>query len=75
MLVSRVVAAAKAELAEDLSEGDRTQAQADAKAATLQERVTALVDRVGGPGRGDHGHHGPHDDDDAAATPSPTATS
>ena len=79
-LVRRLVAAAEARLAEEVADGDLTQAQADERKAGLQERVSALVDRAGGGkgpgGRGRHGHGldgGPGADRAEPATPSQSA--
>jgi len=80
-LVDGLVAAAQEELAEEVTEGDLTQAEADEKSASLAERIEEQVDRVG-----HDGHHGRGDDADddtdgtdeetpEAATPSPSATS
>ena len=66
-LISRLVAAAKEQLAADVTAGRITQAQADAKAATLTADVTARVDQVK-TGRG--GRRGAPD---AAATTAPGA--
>jgi hypothetical protein len=64
-LISKLVAAAKAQLAADVTAGRLTQAQADEKSATLTARITEMVDRVGPP----HGDRGPR-----PAAPAPTAT-
>ncbi len=60
-LVDALVAAGKAHLAEEVTEGDLTQAEADERAATLEERATAALDRPVRLGRGGH-HHGPDQD-------------
>jgi hypothetical protein len=79
-VVDAMVAAAKAHLAEEVTEGDLTQAEADARAAELEARITASVDeplRLGrGPGgHGRHGHHGADGGaEDQAATPTPSAS-
>ena len=83
-VVDAMVAAAKAHLAEEVTEGDLTQAEADARAAELESRITASVDeplRLGR-GPGGHGRHGHHGDDgpagagteDEAASPTPSAS-
>ncbi|MDQ4131664.1 MAG: hypothetical protein M3179_00290 [Actinomycetota bacterium] len=59
-VIDAMVADARAHLAEKVQSGDITQAQADEKAANLQPRVTDLVNRTGGPGRGGRGHSQPH---------------
>ncbi len=77
-VVDAMVAAAKAHLAEEVAEGDLTQAEADARAAELQSRITASVDeplRLGRGGRHGHGHGGAADERDAAPTPSASAES
>lgn len=75
-LVSGLVEAAQAQLAADVTAGRLTQAQADEAAATLTERITEKVDRVGhGPGgRGHHRHDddGSDSDDDTDADITPT---
>jgi hypothetical protein len=45
-LISKLVAAAKAELAADVKAGTLTQAQSDARSADLTARITEQVDRV-----------------------------
>ncbi len=75
-LVSALVAAGKAELAEQVTAGRLTQAQADARVAGLQERVTEMVDRVGPGPRGGRHHDEDGDEDgdgDTGAAPSGTA--
>lgn len=72
-LVEGLVAAAREQLAADVAAGTTTQAQADEVEAGLTERITAKVDRAGGP-RGHHGHGGDATTPDAATTaPSPGA--
>lgn len=58
-LVDALVAAAKEHLAEEVAEGDLTQAEADARAEELPARVTEMVDAVP-PAWGRHGRHGQH---------------
>ena len=69
-LVSKLVAAAKTQLAADLKAGKITQAQYDAIVADLQARITERVDKVGGPG-----HHGPGGPGAPAPTVSATPSS
>lgn len=79
-VVDAMVAAAEAHLAEEVTEGDLTQTEADAEAAELEERITSSVDEPlrlgrghhGGPGR--HGHGDEDGADDASTAPSPTAS-
>ena len=75
-LITALVGEAKAHLAEQVTEGDLTQAQADARGAQLTERVTAMVEREG-LGRGGHGHRGAPpaapEQESTTPTPSPTA--
>lgn len=69
-LISKLVAAAKAQLAADVTAGRITQAQADNVSADLTAHITKDVDRVRPP-RGDRG---PRPDDTApAAATSPNA--
>lgn len=75
-LVNRLVQAAKADLAADVSSGRLTQAQADQVSSGLTARVTERVDRVGGPGGEGGRHHGGPDgdaDDAPGATPAPSS--
>ena len=58
VVIDAMVAEAKARLAEDVTAGRLTQAQADERSATLEQRITEMVNRVGGAGPG-HGGHGP----------------
>ncbi len=51
-LVAAMVKAARADLAQAVSDGKLTQAQADAIAAGLQQRITDMVNGTGGPGPG-----------------------
>lgn len=71
-LVTGLVAAAKAQLAADVTAGRLTQAQADEKAAGLQAETTQRVDQVR-PARGDRDRDGDGPAGVASATPSPTA--
>jgi hypothetical protein len=70
-LISKLVAAAKTQLAADVKAGGITQAQADQISASLQGRITDMVDRVGGP----HDGRGPHGDGDGDGDGPPPATS
>ena len=74
-LVDAMVAAAKEHLAEEVAEGDLTQAQADERAADLETRITERLDQPLRAGRGGHGPHRHHDDGESGeATASPSAT-
>lgn len=69
-LISRLVEAAEAQLAADVTAGRLTQAQADEVESTLPARITEKVDRV----RGHRGHRGGRGDAPATtASPSPTS--
>ncbi len=68
-VIDLLVAKAQAHLAEEVTEGKMTQAEADAKLAEVTTRVTAMVNKVrpagmgdkpgrGGRGHGGRGHHG-----------------
>jgi hypothetical protein len=77
-LITKLVAAAKTQLAADLKAQRITQAQYDAVLADLQSRITNRVDQVWGPGGG-HGPRGFGDHDrsgpgPATASPAPSAT-
>ena len=74
-VVTALVDAAKARVAQAVTEGRLTQAQADARLADLQQRVTDRVNSavpLRGPGGGRHGHGG---GGAPAPVPSPSATS
>ena len=76
-VVDAMVAAAKAHLAEEVAEGDLTQAEADERAAELQTRIAASVDeplRLGRGGRHGHGHGDGDGPDEQDATPTPSAS-
>ncbi len=47
-LLARLVTAAESRLAEEVTEGELTQEQADERKAGLAERIGALIDRAGG---------------------------
>lgn len=75
-VVDAMVAAAKAHLAEEVAEGDLTQAEADARATELQTRISASLDEPLRLGRGHHGGGHGHGDgsDEQEATPTPSAS-
>lgn len=61
-LVARLTKAVETRLAEQVSSGRLTQAQADERKAELTARITEQVDRKGLPDRGDRGgRQGPRD--------------
>ena len=71
-VIDAIVADEKAEIAQAVTDGKLTQAQADALQAKVVEHVTAIVNgehpaplfgRGGHGGRGDHGGHGGHGHD------------
>lgn len=74
-VIDAMVADAKAKLAEAVQNGNLTQAQADRKAANLNERITALVNREGLPARGHRhgGHRRPASTGDAPAGAEPSS--
>lgn len=70
-LIADLVKAAQAQLEQAVKEGRLTQADADAKKATLSARITKRVDKVShGPGRGRH-HGGPAPTDTAPSGAGP----
>jgi hypothetical protein len=69
-LVSKLVAAAKTQLAADVKAGRLTQAQADSISADLSTRISDMVDRVRPAG----GRHGGPDGPPPATSSSTTAT-
>lgn len=74
-LVEGLVAAAEKQLAADVAAGEITQAQADEVASGLTERITAKVNKVGGP-RGHRDRGGdttPQTPGSTTGTPSPGA--
>ncbi|MGD9793416.1 MAG: hypothetical protein AB7V43_08025 [Acidimicrobiia bacterium] len=78
-VIDALVADAKAKLAQAVTDGRLTQAEADTKSADLSTRITDLVNGklpVGGPGgRGGRGGHGPmHDGATDSATADATST-
>ena len=76
-LIDDLVQAAEERLAQAVTDGKLSQAQADVLKGTLKARVTEKVDRVGrGPGR-DHGGPPPAGDadDNRSVTPSSTTSS
>lgn len=77
-LVAALVAAEKTRLAEAVTDGRLTQAEADQKAAGLQARITDRLDELIGHKGGHHGRHEgsdtDDDGDDGQAPPSTTPT-
>ncbi len=67
-LVSKLVAAAKAQLAEDVRAGRITQAQADQLSQDVEQRITDKIDRVGS-------RHGPRGGDAATGSGTQGSTS
>ena len=67
-LIAQLVKAAEAKLAQAVTDGRITQAQADERKATLTARITEAVDKVR-PARGAHKHDAP------AETPATTSSS
>ena len=67
-LVAALVAAAQERLDEAVAAGRLTQAQADARAAELEARITDSLDELCGPGG--RGGPGPEGEDDDAGAPS-----
>jgi DNA-binding CsgD family transcriptional regulator len=62
-VIAKMTAAVKAHLDAEVASGEHTQAEADAKLAEFQTRVTEMVNKNGLPprgGRGDHGRRGGH---------------
>jgi cytochrome c553 len=60
-VITALVDEAKARLAQAVTDGKLTQAQADARSAELTQRITDMVNRTGP--AGGHHHHGPGDGD------------
>ena len=71
-LIDALVAAKNAHLDEEVTEGELTQAEADAKKADVVENVTAQVEQDGLPQH--HGRGNDNDDDDAADDAATDAT-
>lgn len=71
-VVDALVAAEQAHLAEAVADGRITQAQADERLAGAEERITARLDELCGPGAGGRGHGGPRGQ--APGTPAPGDT-
>ena len=69
-LIADLIKAAEAQLDLAVKEGRLTQAEADAKKATLSARITARVDEVGHGPRGGRHHRGPAPTDTAPTDPS-----
>jgi DNA-binding CsgD family transcriptional regulator len=62
-VIAKMTAAVKAHLDAEVASGEHTQAEADAKLAEFQTRVTEMVNKTGLPqrgGKGDHGRRGGH---------------
>ncbi len=82
-VINAMVDAAKTRLAQAVTDGKLTQAQADKISTNLTERITNLVNRTppadgegpgDGPGRrGPRGQHGPDDDAPDGTNPAPAA--
>lgn len=76
-LVSALVTAAEQRLAQAVTDGRLTQAQADERKAELQERITEQVQRTGlgrGPGHGSRGDADSNGSEQATPSPSASAT-
>lgn len=69
-LIAKLVSAAAARLAQAVTDGRLTQAEADTKKADLEARITESVDKVR-PARGAHKHQAP---DETPATTSSSTT-
>lgn len=57
-VIAKMTAAVKAHLDAEVASGEHTQAEADAKLAAFQTRVTEMVNKTGLPHRGGKGQHG-----------------
>ena len=57
-VIAKMTAAVKAHLDAEVASGKHTQAEADAKLAAFQTRVTEMVNKTGLPQRGGKGQHG-----------------
>ena len=57
-VIAKMTAAVKAHLDAEVASGEHTQAEADAKLAAFQTRVTEMVNKTGLPQRGGKGQHG-----------------
>lgn len=73
-LISKLVAAAKAKIAERVKAGELTQAQADERLADLKERITDMVNRTP-PARPDGPPPGGAPDAQGSASVTPSSTS
>lgn len=73
-VVDAMVAAAQTHLAEEVADGDLTQAEADARAAELEARFTESVDEPLRLGRGHAGGHGRHGHGPAGDEAAPSAS-
>lgn len=77
-VIDALVKAAEEHLAEEVASGEHTQAEADAKLADIEARITEMVETEGLPQRGGHDGRGPgatSDSTSGTATPSTSATS
>ena len=77
VVVTALVDAEKARIAQAVTDGRLTQAQADERLADLQQRVTDRVNSTGlgrGHGHGPRGGAGDDDADEGAQTPTPAPT-
>jgi len=68
-VIDAIIAEAKAHFAEEVANGEHTQAEVDSKLADLETRVTEMVETEGLPQRGGHGPDG--DGPDGAGTVTP----
>jgi len=57
-VIDAIIAEAKAHFAEEVANGEHTQAEVDSKLADLETRVTEMVETEGLPQRGGHGPDG-----------------
>lgn len=73
-VIDALVTAAEEHLAEEVASGEHTQAEADAKLADIEARITEMVETEGLPQRGGHDGQAPGSTS-GTATPSTSATS